>query len=83
MAQSVSLRAALPDEPLAGTAVGARRAQAVVAPEEEAAVAVALRVLGGGTGGQLGDAQRALGTGFATVEPFGRRKGSWEADWKR
>lgn len=81
-AQSVSLRAALADESLAGTAGGARRAQAVDAPEEEAAVAFALRVLGGGAGGQLGDARRALGTGRAGVEPFGGRKGSWEADWK-
>lgn len=71
VAESVSLRAALPDESLAGTAVGARHAQAVDAPEEEAAVAFALRVLCGGTGGQLGNAQRALGTGFARVEPFG------------
>lgn len=70
-AESVSLRAALPDESMAGTAVGARRAQAVDAPEEEAAVAFALRVLGGGTGGQLGDAQRTFDTGFARAEPFG------------
>lgn len=70
-AHSVSLRAALPDESLAGTAAGARRAQAVDAPEEEAGVALALRVLGGGAGGQRGHAQRALGTGFARTEPVG------------
>lgn len=70
-AESVSLRAALPDESLAGTAAGAWRAQAVDAPEEVAAVAFALRLLGGGAGGQLGDAPRALGTGFARAQPVG------------
>lgn len=82
LAESVSLRATLPDEPLAGAAGGARRAHAVVAQEEEAAVASALRVLGGGTGGQRGENQRALGAGRAGAEPFGCRKGSWEAGRK-
>lgn len=71
LAQSVSLGAALPDGSLAAGAFGARRAQAVDTPEEVAAVAFALRVLGGGTGGQHGDAQRALGAGLARAEPFG------------
>lgn len=71
LAQSVSLRAALLRGSLAASAFGARGAQAVGGPEEEAAVAFALRVLGGGTGGQRGDAPRALGTGLARAEPFG------------
>lgn len=71
LAHSVSLRTALPHDSLAASAFGARRAQAVGAPEEEAAVAFALRVLGGGTGGQHGDAPRALGTGLARAGPFG------------
>lgn len=71
LAQSVSLRAALPDGSLAASAFGARRAQAVDTPEEVAAVAFALRVLGGATGGHHGDAQRALGAGLARAEPFG------------
>lgn len=79
-AESVSLRAALTDESLAGTTAGARRAQAVDAPEEEAGVALALRVLGGGAGGQRGHARRALGTGLARTEPVGRREASWQAD---
>lgn len=82
LAESVSLRATLPDDSLSTAAVGARRAQAEVAQEEEVAVAFALRVLSGGTGGQRGDARRALGAGCAGTEPFGCRKGSWEADWK-
>lgn len=70
LAQGVSLWAALPDDSLAASAFGARRAQAVDTPEEVAAVAFALRVLSGGAGGQHGHAQRALGAGLARVEPF-------------
>lgn len=80
LAAGVSLRSALPDGPLAASALGARRAQAVDAPEEEAAVALALRVLGGGAGGQRGEAQRALAAALADAEPRGWREGAWEAE---
>lgn len=57
-------------------------AHAVRAEEEEALLAIALRVLGSGAVGQRRDPGRALGAGRTLAEAFGRREGSCRRERK-